>query len=147
MKRRNSVERHSVPFISARSAERHLVHWFLLFAFVGCSESGTGIIVTGNVTLDGKPVEKATIVFLPKEHGQASPGAVKNGHYRIAADQGVQEGKYEVKVTIGEMRKQGGIRPTGSLEKFQFDREVKRDNPRIDFELSSPKLKTDRKGK
>lgn len=61
--------------------------------------------VTGTVTLDGKPVEGATVVFVPKEKGKgrAATGVTdSNGKYSLgtfASGDGVIPGQYLVKVT------------------------------------------------
>ncbi|HID21451.1 MAG TPA: carboxypeptidase regulatory-like domain-containing protein [Planctomycetaceae bacterium] len=61
--------------------------------------------VTGTVTLDGKPVEGATVVFVPKEEGtgRAATGVTdSNGKYSLgtfASGDGVIPGEYLIKIT------------------------------------------------
>ncbi|NOX54416.1 MAG: carboxypeptidase regulatory-like domain-containing protein [Planctomycetes bacterium] len=75
---------------------------------VGCSggpDRPKTYPVTGTVTLDGKPVEGATVVFVPKEEGKgrAATGVTdSDGKYSLgtfASGDGVIPGEYLVKVT------------------------------------------------
>lgn len=75
----------------------------------GCAESGPPRgSVQGRVTLDGQPVDGATIVFLPTKdtRGPAIGGAVKGGSYAIPAVQGPVVGWNRVEIS-GLRRKTG----------------------------------------
>jgi len=61
----------------------------------GCGHGDRKVTVSGNVTLDSKPVENATIVFAPQD-GQSTPAAAS-----------IVDGKYEVKnVVLGSNKVQ-----------------------------------------
>ena len=60
--------------------------------------------VTGNVTLEGKPLEGARVIFTPQGNEPDTPGSdttSKEGNYRIMyrGRAGVAKGKYSVLVT------------------------------------------------
>jgi len=70
----------------------------LLLGLAGCGEesSENTARLKGSVTLDGDPIAKGTINFLPEEPGQAAPASAQ-----IAA------GQYDVKaVPLGKVRVQ-----------------------------------------
>jgi hypothetical protein len=64
----------------------------------GCSGSGLHA-VTGEVSLDGEPIDGGNILFLPTE-GEAKKGAadIVAGKYSIPAQQGLQPGKYRIEI-------------------------------------------------
>lgn len=76
---------------------------------VGCSDTSADfsedlVTVTGTVTMDGTPVENATVTFLAKEGPSRSTAAITNaeGVYSMetsAAGFGVLPGPYEVVVS------------------------------------------------
>jgi hypothetical protein len=62
--------------------------------------------VTGTVTLDGQPVSRGTIVFVPVAEKMIKVGAaVEEGKYDIPAKYGAYPGEYKVEVVC--------LRPTG----------------------------------
>jgi len=72
----------------------------LTLAGCGCSESER-VAVQGNVTLDGKPLVRGAIVFVPTG-GTAGPKAgavIDNGHFSIDARQGPLAGKLHLRIT------------------------------------------------
>jgi hypothetical protein len=72
----------------------------LPFAGSGCESPVT--TVTGDVTLDGSPIESGTITFeSPDQKGPTMSGAITNGRYEVKGS----PGKKKVLVT--------GFRPTG----------------------------------
>jgi hypothetical protein len=72
---------------------------FALSLLVGCSGDGRRA-VTGEVTLDGEPVNGGSIVFLPAG-GEGSKGAAEiiDGKYAIPSAQGLQPGNYRVEIS------------------------------------------------
>jgi hypothetical protein len=55
--------------------------------------------LTGNVTLDGAPLEQGNIEFHPlSEGGTQSGGAISGGSYSIPAHQGATPGEYRVSI-------------------------------------------------
>jgi hypothetical protein len=75
----------------------------LLFAcltsFTGCGPS-PGAAVSGQVTLDGAPLDDATITFVPVGSGQrqAAWTTIKDGHYKIVAKDGLGNGQFRVEI-------------------------------------------------
>ena len=77
-----------------------------LLPLVGCG-AGAGASVSGKVTLDGAPLDDATITFVPTAGGQrqAAWTTVKGGQYSIAAKDGLGTGQFRVEIRA--------LRPTG----------------------------------
>ncbi len=69
----------------------------------GCGESGPPLgKVTGTVTLDGKPMPKIMVVFVPKDGGQTSTATTKSdGTYELlgASSKGALIGLHKVSLT------------------------------------------------
>ena len=80
-----------------------LVLCTLLISFLGCNK-GSGNIgtVEGVVTLDGKPVDRATITFYPAS-GRSSGGYTdENGHYSLVytrSEKGAVIGEHQVTIS------------------------------------------------
>ena len=79
----------------------------LMACFAGCGKTGPEVApVTGRITLDGKPLENADIVFQPD--GSKPPSAGRsdaNGRYDLAYKRGVMGGMIgsnTVRITISE---------------------------------------------
>ena len=76
---------------------------------VGCGESSKYAQVSGSVTLDGKPVENATVSFLPKGSGRPAGGNTDaNGVFELTTDNpgdGALAGRYIVTVTAVDIVK------------------------------------------
>jgi hypothetical protein len=66
----------------------------LAMSFAGCSKTGSDIApVTGRITLDGKPLEKADILFQPEGSKPPSSGRTDaDGRYQLAYKRGVMGG-------------------------------------------------------
>ena len=60
----------------------------VVVGLAACAGCGKGLAtVEGNVTFDGQPVEKGTIVFEPADGvGPTGGGAIENGKYRITVE-------------------------------------------------------------
>jgi len=70
----------------------------------GCQSKDTGphrVLVSGNVTWNGKPLDKGTIHLLPIGGPQAnmSGAEIKNGAYRVMNKGGLLPGEYRVEFT------------------------------------------------
>jgi hypothetical protein len=66
----------------------------LVISFAGCAKTGAELApVTGRVTLDGKPLEKADILFQPDGSKPPSSGRTDaEGRYQLAYKRGVMGG-------------------------------------------------------
>lgn len=63
----------------------------------GCAPAPAG--VEGRVTIDGKPVNEAAIMFVPLDRGRAKTGAaIVDGQYVLPAQEGLLPGEYRVEV-------------------------------------------------
>jgi hypothetical protein len=61
----------------------------LLGAVLGCSSSGPDIAyVEGRVTMDGKPLPNATVVFVPDDGRPAGASTDEDGHFVLNFSQG-----------------------------------------------------------
>jgi hypothetical protein len=75
-------------------------------ALVGCTpESERRFPIDGTVSLDGRPVHNATIVFTPRAEGLASAGSIVQGEFKIEAEFGPTRGDFDVQINPveGEM--------------------------------------------
>jgi hypothetical protein len=74
----------------------------VLLVCAGCEATTTGIAVSGTVSRKGKPLETASILFVPKKgtKGQPVGAQIKDGAYQIAAQQGLQAGHYVIEVSL-----------------------------------------------
>jgi hypothetical protein len=77
--------------------------------------------IGGEVKLDGKPILKGSILFVPAQgtKGAVASGSIENGRYRLAAEQGPAIGPNRVE--IHAMRKTGqkvpkAMAPAGEME-------------------------------
>jgi hypothetical protein len=71
----------------------------LAVTFVGCQPANPlgRLAVSGNVTLDGQPIDSGTIEFAP-ESGVGSGAKILNGAYSIETAKGLPPGKYRVRI-------------------------------------------------
>jgi hypothetical protein len=69
-----------------------------LASVAGCAPAGA--TVSGKVTLDGAPLEDATICFVPTADGQRQAGwaTIAGGEYAIAASGGLGTGAFRVEI-------------------------------------------------
>ena len=70
----------------------------------GCGGTGDDLprqAVSGTVSFDGQPMKSGLIQFLPAEPGAttAGGGSIADGQYKIARDEGLVPGKYQVQIT------------------------------------------------
>jgi len=81
-----------------------------LVSLAGCGP--TGARVSGRVTLDGSPLDDATITFVPMAGGQrqAAWTTIKGGQYAIASKDGLGSGQFRVEIralrSVGEKSNQ-----------------------------------------
>ncbi|MEW4453998.1 hypothetical protein AB1L30_15095 [Bremerella sp. JC817] len=116
-------------------------------AFVGCSAGQSGI-VTGTITVDGKPVDGLQVEFVPKNDGTATAiGFTTNGgQYELMYGRGkklIPAGEYLV--TVGVFRESGSQvdrdlklgKNYTSLEETELKATVTGGNNPIDFALKT----------
>jgi hypothetical protein len=78
-----------------------------LASLAGCGPSAAAA-VSGKVTLDGSPLDDATISFVPMAAGQRSAAwaTIREGHFAIAPSDGLGMGQFRVEIralrSVGE---------------------------------------------
>ncbi|MEA1951635.1 MAG: hypothetical protein U9N87_09630 [Planctomycetota bacterium] len=90
--------------------------------FCGCGGDGR-LPVSGNITLDGKPLELGAITFVPSgdKKANSSGTTVTEGKYSLPSGKGLMAGKYRVSITpIHKTGKQIKNSMTGKMEAEQF---------------------------
>ena len=78
-----------------------LVSILLLAVFAGCGPSNPlgRQALSGNVTIDGAPLDQGSIEFSPESpSGVASGGLIKGGAYTVPETKGLPPGKYLVRI-------------------------------------------------
>jgi len=80
----------------------------VLLLAAGCGESGIERVeVSGTVTLDGKRVERGSVLLIPLKDGPTAGTTFADGEFRIAQSDGPSPGPYRVEITAfrgtGEM--------------------------------------------
>jgi hypothetical protein len=84
----------------------------LVVGFAGCGDDGPPLgTVTGQVTMDGKPLENALVTFIPEAGGGTAVGQTDaNGNYTLAtgARKGALVGTHKVAVTTVKTASGGG---------------------------------------
>lgn len=69
----------------------------------GCGPQGPQpVALSGNVTLDGKPVENATIILTPKRTGRAAAASIVRGKYSFTETDGPLPGEFDVRINPNE---------------------------------------------
>jgi len=115
-----------------------LAGWCVLGA--GCSgEDGPRRVpVHGKATLDGAPVENASISFLPADglHGPAATAVIRAGEYRLGAEDGPVAGAHRVVVlldgdekTASPAGRAGRLPKAGSVRQWDFRVVVPEEGP------------------
>lgn len=121
-----------------------LCFWFLLLGLLigGCRRSGPEIApVSGRVTLSGKPLEKADVVFQP-ESGKppASARTDADGHYELAYKRGVMGGPVGQNLVQISVSREIVHNPPKIAAKFnsksELHREVKAGQNEFDFDVT-----------
>jgi hypothetical protein len=77
----------------------------LIVLLAGCSDNRTAE-VTGMVTVDGKPVEKGSISFIPEDgNGVTGGGEIKNGKYTATkVSPGTAKVQIRVPIVVGKKK-------------------------------------------
>lgn len=90
----------------------------------GCGGSSGRQSIEGTVTLDGKPLEKGQITFVPEaDSGGPTAGAgIEDGKFAIPASRGAFIGKFRVKITASRLSSRKVLGINGKLvdEYVQF---------------------------
>lgn len=125
---------------------------------VGCG--GKPATVTGVVSMDGKPLERGTVGFMPTQGGMLAAGIIQpNGSYQLKTnrDAGLDVGEYQVTVSSREPGKEdpngGPPMPGPYITPRRYARastsglkyQVTKGSNEIDIDLSSEGLKEDNK--
>jgi len=68
---------------------------------IGCGPRTDKLSLSGNVTLDGSPLDKGTIQFTTLGEGklQSTGSAIQDGAYHIPAEKGLLPGTYRVELS------------------------------------------------
>jgi len=111
--------------------------------FAGCTKTGPELApVTGRVTLDGKPLENADIVFQPD--GSKPPSSARtnaDGRYELAYKRGVvggMIGSNSVRITVSsELVANPPTIPARYNTESELKKEVKAGHNEINFDLTS----------
>jgi hypothetical protein len=129
----------------------------LLIALQGCGGGGVKYApVSGKVTMDGKPLAKVSVVFIPLPKpgsdiaGDTAGGVTdENGQYTLKTStrdgmkDGAQVGKHKVTISLQETRGEGDRSITRQLlpkkynENTELTADVTTDGKPINFELKS----------
>ncbi len=135
-----------------------IVVLFPLVALQGCSGGGVAYApVSGKVTMDGKPLAKVNVVFVPLAKpgsdvaGDTAGGVTdENGQYTLKTftaggtmKEGAQVGKHKVRISLQETRGEGDRSittekiPKRYNQDTELTAEVTAGNNQKDFELKS----------
>lgn len=76
---------------------------FLLTILVGCGRQYDGdrrFALSGNVTIDGQPIDYGAISFIPAagDKQRVSGGTIVDGVYAIPEESGANQGKYRIEI-------------------------------------------------
>ncbi len=110
---------------------------------VGCSQGDRPPLteVHGTVTLDGQPLPRATVTFLPVDQGRASRAMTDDAGYyelRYLRDiRGAMMGTHQVIITTASEEVPRELLPARYNEETTLTVEVKPDVERYDFDLTS----------
>ncbi|WP_145279655.1 carboxypeptidase regulatory-like domain-containing protein [Tautonia plasticadhaerens] len=81
----------------------------VMMGLVGCGSARDDgrVAVTGQVLLDGSPLDEAYVTLIPEASGPAVTGPVEDGEFRIPRSEGPAPGPYRVEIDA--------VRPTGRI--------------------------------
>jgi hypothetical protein len=114
-----------------------------VLSFAGCGETGPELApVTGRITLDGKPLEKADILFQPDGSKPPSAGRTDaDGRYQLAYKRGVMGGTVgsnTVQITISpDVVANPPNIPARYNTETELTSEVKSDQNQFNFDLTT----------
>lgn len=108
-----------------------------LMVAIGCSDPSNGE-VTGMVRVEGTPVEKGAITFVPADgQGQTAGGEIKAGRYSVR----VPVGKMKVSISMPVEDKKKKLYPTADSPEMWMYREGLparyNENTELEFEVKS----------
>ena len=119
----------------------------------GCGGKGlNGVPVSGQVTLDGKPLADGSITFVPTGQGITAGGKIVDAYYELSPKDGLVPGTYKVRINALESTGQTIVDPAGNIEipemreailprynmRTELTAEVTVDGPnRFDYDLRS----------
>jgi hypothetical protein len=115
----------------------------LVMSFAGCGKTGSNLApVTGRITLDGKPLEKADILFQPDGSKPPSAGRTNaDGRYELAYKRGVMGstvGSNTVRITISsDVVSNPPNIPARYNTESELTKEVKSDQNEFNFDLTT----------
>ncbi len=70
---------------------------------LGCSSSVVQRYpIRGSVTLDGKDVDDASIIFIPQGDGSPAIAVITDGQFELSAADGLSRGNYDVRINPHE---------------------------------------------
>jgi hypothetical protein len=122
-----------------------------LVSLAGCGP-GVSASANGRITLDGLPLDDATISFVPMSGGQRNAGwaTIANGRYAIPASNGLGIGQFRVEIralrAIGEKSNQNDptlpvpakeVVPSRYNSKSELVADIKPGENTQDFDLTS----------
>jgi hypothetical protein len=83
---------------------------FAVFLATGCGGPANGRLeISGNVTLDGVPLDQGVITFTDAERKLPSSGAmIAAGEFHIPGGKGLQPGEYKVSIDSADESNAGG---------------------------------------
>ena len=95
----------------ASTAPKSMKHWHCLSLMIAAAVSSVGCgglpaSVSGTVTVDGKPLEKGRVSFMPAGGGAMATGVIESdGSYELSTNRmpGLETGQYNVSVVSREM--------------------------------------------
>jgi hypothetical protein len=122
-----------------------LCFWLLLLGLLsdGCRKSGPELApVSGHVTLNGKPLENADVVFQPDNGKSPSLGRTDaEGHYELAYKRGVTGGPVGQNTVQIRVSKELVRNPPRIAARFnaqsELRREVKAGQNEFDFDVTT----------
>ena len=97
--------RHLAPGSLGRRRAGRLLAALVLCVVVGCGNTKGTFAVSGTVSVEGQPLEQGSISFVSATPGSRSStgGAIANGKYSIAAEDGLVPGTYRVTISAADM--------------------------------------------
>lgn len=127
----------------------------IVAGIMGCGEAPPKrIAISGTVKLDGQPVERGSINFIPEAGSPNLPagGEIKAGEYNLTADAGPSAGKYRVEIRwskpTGKKVEMGSPAPKGTMidevkeaipakynTQSTLEREIGSEESTVDFDL------------
>jgi hypothetical protein len=78
------------------------------FALCGCGDAGPRrTAIRGTVSLDGQPVNQATLILTPTAQGLAAAATIHHGVFELPADVGPTVGEFGVRINPLEAETEG----------------------------------------